>query len=500
MYLAVKGPGFYLKLPGKVELDPDTGQIVATFPDTPQLPFERLQLELKSGPRAPMSTPSACGTYAIQTEITPWSGSAPVTSRANFTIDQNCDTGGFKPGLAAGVANPVAGDFSPFTLQVTRKPGEQNISRIDTTLPEGLLGKLAGVPLCGEAQAATGECSTASQVGSFIVGGGSGPDPFYIPQPGRPPTAIYLSGPYKGAPYSLVFKVPAQAGPFDLGNVVVRNALNIDPITTQVTAKSDPLPQYLEGIPVAYRDIRVQMDRPGFVINPTDCRATRVATSIASIAGAVATPSSRFQVGECAELGFAPKLALSLIGPTHRSAYPKLRAVLTARRGDANIGRAAVTLPKTEFLENAHIQTICTKVQFAANACPAKSIYGFAKAWSPLIDKPVEGPVYLRSSNHELPDLVASLKGQIDVDLAGRIDSVDARIRNTFDFVPDAPVSKFVLTMQGGKKGLLVNNTELCKAKPRASVELEGQNGKSMVASPLVKADCGKARKGKKRN
>ena len=449
-----------------------------------------------------MSTPSACGTYAIQTEIIPLVGRRPgQLPRANFTIDQNCDTGGFKPRLAAGVANPVAGDFSPFTLQVTRQPGEQNISRVDTTLPEGLLGKLAGVPLCGDARRPAGDCPAASQVGSTIVGGGSrAPTPSTSPsRAGRRPRSTSAAH-IRARRTRWSSRSRPRPAPSTSATWSCSNSLNIDPITTQVTAKSDPLPQFLEGIPVAYRDIRVQIDRPGFVINPTDCRATRVA-SLDRLdrrrhrQSVIPLPGRRMRrAGLRSEAGAEPDR------PTHRSAYPKLRAVLTARKGDANIGRAAVDPAEDRVPRERPHPDHLHQVQFAANACPAKSVYGFAKAWSPLIDKPVEGPVYLRSSNHELPDLVASLKGQIDVDLAGRIDSVDARIRNTFDFVPDAPVSKFVLTMQGGKKGLLVNNTELCKAKPRASVELEGQNGKSMVASPLVKADCGKARKGKKRN
>jgi len=497
VYLAVKGPGFYLKLPGKVEADPVSGQLTTTFSDTPQLPFDQLRLRLRSGPNAPLVTPAACDTYTTQVEMTSWASDTPVPLSSPMTIDENCAPAGFDPGLRAGTANPIAGSASAFALQVTRGDGEQNIARIDATLPEGVLAKLKGVPLCAEVGAATGACPAASQVGTATVGAGAGASPVYVPEAGKAPTAVYLAGPYKGAPYSLVVKVPAQAGPFDLGTVVVRNALQVDPVTTRVTAKSDPLPQILEGIPLSYRDVRVEVSRPDFTLNPTSCDRMKVESTVVSSEGRSASPSVPFQVANCERLGFQPKLALSLSGPTHRSAHPKLRAVLTARKGDANIGRAQVTLPKTEFLENAHIQTICTRVQFAADACPAKSVYGYAKAWSPLLDKPLSGPVYLRSSNHELPDLVASLDGQIHVDLQGRIDSVRSRIRNTFDFVPDAPVSKFVLTMQGGKKGLLVNNTELCKATPRAEVALDGQNGKTADSSPLVGTDCRKGRKKK---
>ncbi|HET9593727.1 MAG TPA: hypothetical protein VFP17_12520 [Solirubrobacterales bacterium] len=493
LYMAVKGPGFYLKLPGKVDLDPETGQLTTTFSDTPQLPFEHLRLELRSGPRAPLTTPRKCGTYAVKSEIVPWSGTAPVLGESSFKVTDNCSSDRFSPKLRAGTASAAAGKSSPFTLQVTREDGEQNLAALDVTLPEGLLAKLKGVPVCGDAQATSGDCPASSQVGRTTVGAGSGPNPVYVPEAGKAPTAVYLAGPYKNAPYSLVVKVPAQAGPFDLGTVAVRSGIYIDPVTTAVSVKSDRLPQILQGIPIAYRDVRVEVDRPGFMLNPTSCKGMKVTSTIAGSEGASANPSAPFAVANCDALGFKPKLAVRFSGaPTHRGGHPALKAVLTMPKGNANIGSAQVTLPKTEFLENAHIRTICTRVQYAADNCPKGSVYGFAKAWSPLLDRPLEGPVYLRSSNHTLPDLVASLDGQIHVDLDGRISSANRRIRNTFDFVPDAPVSKFVLKMQGGQKSLLVNNTELCKTKPRAAADFTAQNGKRSVSHPLVKVACGK--------
>jgi hypothetical protein len=496
LYIVAKGPGFYLKLPGRIDLDPETGQVTTTFDNNPQLPFEDLHLSLRGGPRAALVTPPTCGDYSAQMEFVSWASSTPVTESIPMKFDQGCGSGGFNPSLRAGTASPRAGAFAPFNMQIVRAGGDQNLSRIEATLPEGLLAKLAGVPLCGDAQAATGECPPASQVGQVTVGAGAGPLPIYVPEAGKAPTATYLAGPYKGAPYSLVVKVPAQAGPFDLGTVAVRNGLYIDPTTTQATAKSDPLPQILQGIPISYRDVRVEVTRPDFTINPTSCRQMAVTSVLTSATGQTATPSSPFRVAGCKELGFKPKLAVSFSGaPTHRGGHPALKAVLTMPKGGANIGSAQVTLPKTEFLENAHIRTICTRVQYAANQCPKGSIYGFAKAWTPLLDKPLEGPVYLRSSNHTLPDLVASLDGQIHVDLDGRISSANKRLRTTFDFVPDAPVSKFVLQMQGGQKSLIVNNEELCKTKPRAAATFTGQNEVRSVSHPLVKVACGGKKK-----
>jgi hypothetical protein len=295
-----------------------------------------------------------------------------------------------------------------------------------------------------------------------------------------------------------VIVTPAQAGPFDLGNVVVREALYVDPETAQVTVRTDPLPQILEGIPLDVRDIRVYVDRPEFTLNPTNCEPKLVQATVTSTQGAVAQLSNRFQVADCARLGFKPKLSLKLKGGTKRGGHPALNAVLMQKPHQANIAQAVVTLPHSEFLEQAHIRTICTRVQFAAKQCPAGSIYGRATAVTPLLDGPLTGPVYLRSSDHKLPDLVVALKGPqsapIEIDLVGRIDSVRGGIRSTFESVPDAPVTKFTLEMQGGKKGLIVNSRNLCASKNRALAKFTGQNGKFSQSRPLVQADCKSAR------
>jgi hypothetical protein len=504
LYIAVKGPGFWLKLPGRVDLDPQTGQLTTSFDNNPQLPFESLHLELTGGPRAALATPSACGTYNAEAEFVSWASSAPVIQQLPITVNQGCDTGGFSPKLNAGTVNPKAGAFSPFALRLTRQSGEQNIAALQATLPQGLLAKLAGVPLCGDAAAATGECPAASQVGTVTVGAGEGPNPLYVPEAGKAPTAAYLAGPYKGAPYSMVVKVPAQAGPFDLGPVAVRNALNVDPTTAQVTAASDPLPQILQGIPIAYRDVRVEVNRPEFTINPTNCKAQKVTSVLTSGTGQTATPSRPFQVAGCKQLGFKPKLALKFTGDTNRSAHPALKATLTMPKGGANIAKTVVLLPQTEFIDNTHITSPCTRVQFDAGDCPKSSILGTAKAYTPLLDQPLSGPVYFRSNGgaRELPDLVADLNGAIHLTVVGFIDSVKtgketARVRARFLNIPDAPVSRFVLSMKGGDKGLLVNNEELCKVKPRARAEFTGQNGKRSVSNQLVKIGCKSGKKSK---
>jgi hypothetical protein len=314
----------------------------------------------------------------------------------------------------------------------------------------------------------------------------------------------YLTGPYKGAPLSIAVLTPAVAGPFDLGTVVVRNRVYVNPKTAQITVVSDPIPTILQGIPLDVRDIRVGIDRPNFTLNPTNCEPMAITAQVTGVSGAVANLSNRFQVGDCAALGFKPRLQLQLHGGTRRAAYQRLTATVSARSGDANIARAAVTLPHSEFLAQEHIRTVCTRVQFAAHSCPKGSIYGKARAVTPLLDQPLEGPVYLRSSDNPLPDLVVALKGPdsqpIEIELAGRTDSVHGGIRNTFDVVPDAPVSKFTLQLFGGKKSLIVNSRDLCKGpKQRATANFTGHNGKVRYFRPVVENDCGKKKSGKHR-
>lgn len=499
IWLVADELGVHVKIAGEIHLDPQTGQVTSIFTETPQVPLRELKLHFRAGPRAPLANPATCGTYSSSYELMPWSGTPAVHGQAPMTIDQGCGSSGFQPGFAAGSSNPSAGSFSSFLVNVTRQQGEQNIDGLDVTLPPGLLAKLAGVPVCAGSGTETGACPVASQIGSVSVAAGPGSAPLLIPQPGKEPTAVFLAGPYKGAPYSLVIKVPAQAGPFDLGTVVTRAGLYVDPVTTQVTVKSDPLPQILEGVPISYRTIQVTVNRPEFTLNPTNCRSMIVGANLTSITGSAASASSRFQVGGCRGLAFSPKLALALKGGTKRAKNPAVRATLTTNKGHANISRTSVVLPPSEFIDNRHINNPCTRVQFAANACPAKSILGKVRAFTPLLDQPLEGPVYFRSNGgeRELPDLVAVLNGAIRVELVGFIDSVRkkgseiSRVRTTFATVPDAPVSKFVLQLFGGTRGLLQNSANLCKAPQHAAVKMTGQNGSTHDFNQLISTSCG---------
>jgi hypothetical protein len=513
-YIAIDDPqtGVVVKLAGHVVTDPNTGQLTATFDENPQLPFSNFELNFFGGPRAVLQTPPTCGTYTSSGKFSPWSAVDPnnptpaetVTSVSSFKIDQGpnggpCPVQGFDPKLNAGTVNPVAGSYTPMSLQLTRSDGTQRLKELAVTPPPGLLGKLAGIPYCpdnalasiptaegtGAAQLTSPSCPAGSLVGTVSVGAGSGPSPLFV-NTGR----AYLAGPYEGAPLSLAIVTPALAGPFDLGNVMVRTALHVDPETVRLTAVSDPLPTILDGVPLDLRDVRVNIDRSQFTLNPTSCDPMSFTGTASSVQGAMAALSNRFQVGSCGSLGFKPKLALSLKGGTGRGHHPSLRAVLTMPKGGANIGRAQVALPHSEFLDQNHIKTVCTRVQFTGHECPVNSVYGRARAITPLLDQPLEGPVYLRSSSHKLPDLVADLNGQIHVVLDGRIDSVNGGIRSTFAAVPDAPVSKFVLEMQGGKRGLLQNSTNLCLQPHHATAKFDGQNGKVHDFAPLLSDRC----------
>jgi hypothetical protein len=498
VYVAVKGPNFWIKLPGKVDLDQTTGQITATFDESPQQPFSHLHVEFPGGSQASLATAPKCGTYDSTAELTSWASPVPVPLTSPMTFDEGCTPGPNAPSFSAGTQNPQAGSYSPFEFHLTRADRTPYLSGITTSLPNGLLAKIGSVEKCGDAAAAAGNCPAASEVGSTTVLTGPGAAPLTVKG------HVYLTGPYKGGPYGLSIAVPTkgQAGPFDLGTVVVRAGIYVDPTDAHVTVKSDPLPTIIQGIPLRMRQVNIAIDKPEFTLNPTSCAPKKVLGSFGALGAPTSDQAVDFQALGCSDLGFGPKLTMRFKdAPTRRGGFPALEATLTAAKGDANIDKASVILPATELLEQGHIGTICTRPQFAADACPARSVYGYAKAYSPLLDQPLQGPVYLRSNggDRELPDLVAALDGQIDVDVVGYIDSVHrkgseiSRIRTRFVSVPDAPISRFVLQMDGGKKGLLANNTNLCKAKPHAEAKFTGQNGKRSVSRPLVKTGCGKS-------
>jgi hypothetical protein len=524
VYIVAEVParGVLVKLAGEVQLDPVTGQLTTSAEGLPPLPYSDLQLHLREGARAPLITPTACGAYNATARLYPFSGggSSFVEQTIPLTISSGAEGGACvsseaqlpnAPTLVAGSTAPLAGAYAPFVFKLSRPDRSQRFAEILATPPPGLTGKLAGIPYCpaaaiaaararsnegdGALELTSPSCPAASRVGTVTAGAGAGPSPYYTQG------AVYLAGPYQGASLSFVTIAPAIAGPFDLGVVVVRLGLYLNEETAQITVKGDPLPQSLQGIPLDIRSVAVDLDRDGFALNPTNCQTLAVGASVISLSGQAASLQRPFRVGGCRDLAFKPKLALSLKGATRRDGHPALKAVLTQPAGQANLARTSVALPPSEFIDNAHIGNPCTRPQFAAEKCPAISLLGKARAYSPLLEKPLEGNVYFRSNGgaRELPDVVADLRGQVHLVVVGFVDAIHkkgseaSRIRTTFATVPDAPVSKVVIELKGGKEhGLLVNSANICKVPNRAIAQMAGQNGKRLDFKPTIATSCAK--------
>jgi hypothetical protein len=511
--------GIDVRLIGHVAADPLTGQLTTHIAEIPQVPYTSFTLNFIGGEHAVLSSPPTCGPNTSAAAMTPWSGNPAATPTSAFSLHATPGGGGcaatlaarpFAPSFAAAPKSAKAGAYSPLKITLTRADGQQELKAATVALAPGMIGKLAGIPYCpasalaaaagksGSAEAASSSCPAKSEVGTATVTAGTAATPLSIT--GK----VFLSGPYHGAPLSLAVVTPATAGPFDLGTVVVRVALQVSPESAQVTAVSDPIPDVFGGAQLSIRSIALDLNKKEFTLNPTSC--DKLATN-ATLNGGGANPADAaswssfaasvpFQTTECGALEFKPTLKTRILGgrkSTKRVGFPKLQATLTAREGDANIAAATLTLPKAEQLEQGHIKTTCTRVQLAANECPQASIYGHASAESPLLGEPLSGPVYMVASNHPLPDLLADLRGQVDIQLHGVISTKKKRIRTTFSPIPDVPVSKFTLTMEGGKKGLLVNSKDLCTHRYFSRLDFLAQNGKTLVKKKLpLGVSCGK--------
>lgn len=517
MYVATEADGTLIKLPARIDANPLTGQLTTTFSNNPQLPFTDFKLNFFGGPRAVLATGGVCGTLPVTGDVQPWStpGSGPdATPTASVSIASGC-AGGFHPTFTAGMANPQGGSYSPFVLSVTRSDADQDISGLSVSLPPGFSAKLAGVAQCtgaqiaharansGAAELASPSCPAASQVGTAQTGAGPGSSPFFLP--GK----VYLTGRYKGAPFGLATVVPAVAGPLDLGTVVVRQALNIDPTDAHVTVVSDPFPTILQGIPLQLRRVDVLLNRSKFTVAPTSCNASRITGTLTSALGAPAPVASRFQVGGCQSLGFAPKLKLTLAGKgkTKSGAHPTLLANLTSKSGQANIDSAKVTLPLSLALDPQNSKVVCPfataqAVHGGAVGCKANTIVGKVTATTPLLSKPLTGKVYLvqgiRFSHGQqirtLPTLLIPLRGQIALDLRATT-SVNGKsaLVNTFSNVPDVPVSSFKLQINGGSKGLLVitgRGRSICGSPQISAATLNAHSGKQENMSIKLATPC----------
>ncbi len=529
--------GVVVRLVGNTAANAKTGQLTTTFTDTevkgvlgnngpdglPQAPFKSVTLHF-DGSQAVLTSPPTCSAAETTGQMEPWARpgqQVPVSSK--FTLSS--DPGGgtcpttlaarkFTPPYTAKSDSTKAGKYSPFRVHIGRPDGQQELKLVNVTLPKGLTGNLSGIPYCSEesltaaaaktgaAEKASPSCSDASRIGTTSTTAGTGSHPVTLGG------NAYLAGPYKGAPLSMAVITPALSGPFDLGTVVVRAALNVNPKTAQVNAVSDAIPDVFGGVKLDLRAIDVNVDRSKFMLNPTNCAAQATAGFLNGGGGDPTNPaawssysvSAPYQASQCNKLGFKPKLHTRLFakGNTTRAKHPKLRAILETRSGDANMLRAALALPHALFLDQGNIRTVCTKPQLASRTCPKAAVYGHAEAKSPLLDKKLKGPVYLVSSSHELPDLVADLRGQVNIQLYGVISSKNGGIKTVFNNTPDVPVNKFILRMKGGKKqGLLVNSRNLCQGRLSSVMNLKGQNGKKVKNNklPLKISGCGKNKK-----
>ncbi len=530
VYLVAKlpGRGMMVKLAGKIDPNPADGTISATFEGLPELPYTDLQLNFRTGQRAFLISPPACGQAITTTEMTPWSNEAtisgtPTSSDISSGVDYGPCPQGTPPAsfdaLTGGV-NSNVNSYTPYYVHLTRHDTDQEITAYSLILPKGITGKLAGVPFCPEAaieasrhnsgfgEANSPSCPAASQVGRTLTGYGVGPALTYAA--GR----IYLAGPYHGAPLSLVTVNSATVGPFDLGTIVIRSAFQVDEHTAQLridAGASDPIPHIIDGIPLHLREVRIYMDRYQFTHNPSSCAASQLESTIAGSGASFestaddssVTIARHFQLLNCLTLGFKPKLAIRLRGSPRRGAYPQLRASFIARGPqDSNLKRIEVEMPHAEFLAQNHIREICTRPRFETGSCPPGSVYGKAVAYTPLLDEPLRGNVYLRSSAGKLPDLVADLySGAVRIVVEGHIGPTKSGgVDAFFDELPDQPIDRFVMTLRGGRHGLLTNSTNICAAPPFAAVSALGQNNAGAEFDTVLKGTCKKHKKRHKRH
>ncbi len=501
-YIVVDDPitGVLIKIPGEFKTDPSTGQLTAVFPENPQLPFTDLKLHFFGGPRAELATPESCGVFTTHSELTPWSlegSELPATPSDGYTIDEGC-VNGFAPAFTGGSTNLQAGAFTTFEASFSRQDADQELGGLSVSLPPGLLADVGTVPLCDEADANAGTCPQDTQVGTVDADAGPGPNPLLVP--GK----VYLTGPYNGGPYGLSVVVPAIAGPFNFGNVIVRQSLRIDPYDAHVTDVSNPFPTILDvrgangqvsGIPIKLRRVDVLIDRPGFTFNPTSCSKLQVGGAITSTQGASSALATPFQVTNCASLKFAPKFAVSTSGHTSRSQGASLSVDLTYPSGPqgtyANLSRVKVELPKQLPSRLTTLQKACAAAQFEANpaGCPAASVIGHAKAVTPLLSVPLEGPAYFVSHGGEaFPSLVMVLQGDgVTLDIVGTTFISKAGITSsTFKTVPDAPVGSFELTLPEGPDSALAANGDLCNSKLTMPTEFVGQNGAELHQTTAI--------------
>jgi hypothetical protein len=513
LYLVAKDPvsGVLVKLAGEVKADFQTGQLVSTFKETPQLPFEDLTLRFFGGSRAPLGTPALCGSYATTASIAPWSGNPATQASSEFQVTAGPNGGPcsnplpFAPLLTAGSLNLQAGAFTPFTMTMSREDGNQNLDAIQLKMPPGLLGTLSNVKLCGEAQANAGSCGPESLIGHTTVSVGLGSTPYTVTG-----GEVFITGPYGGAPYGLSIVNPAKAGPFDLGKVIVRAKIEVDPITAALTITSDTtgpyaIPQFIQGIPLQIKHVNVTIDRSGFTFNPTSCAPMSVGGGITSSQGAVSQLHVPFQVTNCATLAFKPSFSVSTSGKTSRANGASLHVKLSYPKApfgtQTNIAKVKVDLPRQLPSRLSTLQKACPASVFDANpaACPPESKVGEAKATTPLLPVALNGPAYFVSyGGAKFPELIVVLSGYgTTVQLHSETFISKAGITSsTFRSVPDVPVGTFELTLPQGKFSALGAPSGLCKVALKMPTAFTAQNGDVIKKStPITVTGCPKSKK-----
>jgi hypothetical protein len=508
LYLQIEGSGVVQKVPGTIYVNTTTGQLTTTFLENPQFPLSDVQLQFKGGLRAGLATPQECGTFTATSDMTPWSTpyTPDATPEASFPVSWDGNGGAcpssppLTPSFSAGTSNPNAGQFSPFTLTFAREDRQQDLSGIQVKMPPGLLGSITGVPLCGEAEANAGTCSPASRIGTMTVAAGPGGHPFYTQG------SIYLTEHYEGAPFGLSIVVPTVAGPFNLGNVVVRSRINIDENTAALTVTSNPFPQILDGIPLRLRTANVTIERPGFILNPTSCAQQHIEAQIAGAQGATANVSAPFAVSGCAGIHFGPKFTVSTSGKTSRADGASLDAKVVFPSGaQSNIRTVKVDLPKQLPSRLTTLQKACTAAQFESNpaGCPAASVIGTVRTSTPILPVPLTGPVYFVSHGGEaFPSLIVVLQGDgVRVDLtAATFISRKGITSSTFRTIPDVPVSSFEIYLPEGKDSALAANGNLCTSSLEMPTSFTAQDGAQLKQdTKLSVTGCPKAKKATKK-
>jgi hypothetical protein len=497
LYLQVEGSGVVIKLHGTVSANPATGQLTASFRELPQQPVSDLKVLFKGGPRSPLANPQSCGAALTTADMTPWSSPETPDATPSFAF-QVTGCGGapsFAPSFTAGTTGTSAGAYTDFSTTFSRADRTQELGKIQVQTPPGLLGMLSHVTLCGEPQAAAGTCSSASEIGTATAGAGAGSHPFWVSGP------VYLTGPYSGAPYGLSVVLPAVAGPFNLGKVVVRATVNVNPTTAALTITSAPLPQILDGVPLRVQTVNVTVNRPEFMFNPTNCTAQQITATVGSARGETAQVASPFAAGGCRNLPFNPGFTVITRKPASKADGAELDVRVSSTTGQANIHSVSVALPKQLPARLKTIQQACLDTTFDADpaACPPVSLIGVAKAVSPVLPVALVGPAYLVShGGAAFPDVDLVLQGEgVRLDLTGSINiSRQGITSSTFASIPDAPISSFELQLPEGPHSALAVTGSLCAKPLTMPTTIVGQNGKRLVRTTKVAVtSCPKKKK-----